>query len=181
MANPVNNEKLTNIDLTLLSLAYFLWMGWRWTHLLGLLLLCFRFIPLNPTFITSYDLGKEVWVVSDLLLKLHAALQLMLLLIITQQPWHKFCSNLSHVQFIHQNTLAMSIWQFHNVSNIMDHSPVALGTAWCNTCMILLCQEAQDESWDRNFVSCESLATLRCYGMREHYKCVPTLIGREIR
>jgi hypothetical protein len=27
MANPVNNEKLTNIDLTLLSLAYFLWMG----------------------------------------------------------------------------------------------------------------------------------------------------------
>jgi hypothetical protein len=39
-----------------------------------------------------------------------------------------------------------------------------LGTPWCNAQRILLHHEARDESSDRNSVSCQSLATLQCYG-----------------
>jgi hypothetical protein len=49
-----------SIDFTLLPLAALALDG---------VLLRFRFIPINPTFITSYDLGKEVWFDPDLLLK----------------------------------------------------------------------------------------------------------------
>jgi hypothetical protein len=47
-----------------------------------------------------------VWVDPDLLLKFHAALQLMLLLIVGQQPGHEFCRNLPRVEFIRQSAVA---------------------------------------------------------------------------
>jgi hypothetical protein len=56
-------------------------------------------IAVLPTFIAGYDLEKEVLVIADLLLKFRADFQLMLLLVIGQQPWHEFCSILSHVEF----------------------------------------------------------------------------------
>lgn len=58
-----------------------------------------------PTFITSYDPGKEVWVIYDLILKFHADCQQMLLLVVSQQPWHEFCSIPSHVLFVRQSEL----------------------------------------------------------------------------
>ena len=95
--NPVSVEKS---DQHWLHIAFtcFAFFGWG--------VLRFRFIPINPTFITSYDLGKEVWVDPDLLLKFRAALQPMLLLIVTQQPGHEFCRNLPHVEFIGQSAVA---------------------------------------------------------------------------
>jgi hypothetical protein len=51
---------------------------------------------------------------------------------------------------------------------------------WCNACRILLRHEARDESSDRNSVSCQSLATLRRYGTRQRYKCVPTFTGTRV-
>jgi hypothetical protein len=42
----------------------------------------------------------------DQLLKFHAELQPMLLLIVSQQPGHEFCRNLPHVEFVCQNALA---------------------------------------------------------------------------
>jgi hypothetical protein len=36
-------------------------------------------MTINPNFIPSYDLGKEVWVIADMLLKVHADFQPMLL------------------------------------------------------------------------------------------------------
>jgi hypothetical protein len=41
-----------------------------------------------------------------------------------------------------------------------------LGTPWCDARRILLRHEAQDESSDRNSVSCQSLAMLQRYSMR---------------
>jgi hypothetical protein len=62
--NPVNIKKA---DQHWLHVAFYLLRfirpGWRWTLPLGRLLFCFRVVPINPTFITSYDLGKEVWVI----------------------------------------------------------------------------------------------------------------------
>jgi hypothetical protein len=52
-----------------------------------------------------------------------------------------------------------------------------LGTSWCNPRGILLSHEARDESSDRNFISCQSLATLQRYSMRWRHKCVPTFMG----
>jgi hypothetical protein len=52
---------------------------------------------------------KEVWVISDLLLKIHADFQPMLLLVVSQQPWHQFCSKPPHVQFVRQNVLTCSV------------------------------------------------------------------------
>jgi hypothetical protein len=49
-----------------------------------------------------------------------------------------------------------------------------MGTPWCRARRILSRHEARDESSDPNFVSCQSLATLRRYGTRYSYKCVPT-------
>jgi hypothetical protein len=112
---PSISKNQINIDFTLLSLALLSLDG----------CCCFRFIPINPTFITSYDLGKEVCVDPDLLLKFFAELQPMLLLIVSQsqQLGHEFCRNLPHVEFICQNALA---WLFHTVVNIVDQLPVAL-------------------------------------------------------
>jgi hypothetical protein len=39
-----------------------------------------------------------------------------------------------------------------------------LGTPWCNGRRILLRHETRGGSVDRNSVTCQSLATLRCYG-----------------
>lgn len=94
---PSISKSQISIDFTLLSLASLSLEG---------VLLRFRFVPINPTFITSYDLGKEVCVDPDLLLKFFADFQPMLLLIISQHPGHGFCRNLPHVEFIYQNALS---------------------------------------------------------------------------
>ena len=86
-----------SIDFTLLSLA---------SVSLNRVFVHFRFIAINPTFITSYNLGKEECVDPDLLLKFCADLQLMLLLIISQQPGHEFCRNVPLIEFIYQNALS---------------------------------------------------------------------------
>jgi hypothetical protein len=46
------------------------------------------------------------------------------LLIIAQQPWHKFCCNPPHVELIRQNSLARSIRQSDNVANVNRTSSV---------------------------------------------------------
>jgi len=99
-------------------LLHLLWPGWGWTVPPGWLPFCISVVPINPTFITRYDLEKEVWVIADLLLKFCDDFQLMLLLVIGQQSWHEFCSILPHVEFdkIH--------------SHVPYGSPTLLQTSW---------------------------------------------------
>lgn len=73
MANPVSVGKANQhwLHIAFHSL-HFLQPGWRWTLLLGRLLFCCSIVPISPTFITSYNLGKQGWVYTDLLLMFHA-------------------------------------------------------------------------------------------------------------
>ncbi|PNF25412.1 hypothetical protein B7P43_G09171 [Cryptotermes secundus] len=59
-----------------------------------------RVAAINPTFVTSDNLRKKVWILLKLLLKFPADFQAMLLLSILQQLWHKLRRNPPHVQFL---------------------------------------------------------------------------------
>lgn len=84
MDNPTSVEKANeNLLHIVFHLGRFLWPGWRRTFPPGQLLFCFSIITINPIFITSYNLTKDVWVISDLLLKIHADFQPMLFLVIS--------------------------------------------------------------------------------------------------
>jgi hypothetical protein len=79
MENPITFEKADQHWLHIaFHLQCFLQPGWRWTLPLGWWLFYFRVITINPTFITTYGLGKEVWVIADMLLKANTDFQLML-------------------------------------------------------------------------------------------------------
>lgn len=81
MPNPVSVGKAIQHWLQIaFHLPHFLQPGWRQTLLLGWLPFCFRIVPISPTFITSYNLGKQIWVCSDLLLMFRADFWPMLLL-----------------------------------------------------------------------------------------------------
>jgi len=81
----------------------------------------FQIVPRHPIFITSSDGEDEVGVVFSLFLELSANSNVVFLLIIAQQPWHKFCCNAPHVELIRQNLLARSIQQSDIVANIVNH------------------------------------------------------------
>ena len=58
-----------------------------WTTLFFLF---FFIILVNSTSIITWNLGKEIWVISGLLLKFPTDLQLMLVLVMSEQPWKHF-------------------------------------------------------------------------------------------
>ena len=72
--------------------------GWRLP--LQRLLLCFRVITIYPWFMTSYDPGQEVRIMSNCFLQLGAHLNPMVSLVIVQETRNKLCCNSSHVQFL---------------------------------------------------------------------------------
>jgi hypothetical protein len=69
------------------------------------LLLCLRVITIYPCYITGYDIGDEVGVISGLLFEFPADRTAMGLLVVAQQSWHKSRRNASHVQIVRQNAL----------------------------------------------------------------------------
>jgi len=76
---------------------FWLWRGWRLP--LRWHLFCFRFIIVEPRFITSYDPGQEVTIMYNCFLRLGAHLNPMVLLVVVQET-NKLCCSSSHVQFI---------------------------------------------------------------------------------
>jgi hypothetical protein len=58
------------------------------------------------SFVTSYGLEKEVWVIPALLLMIPCRLRPMLLLVISQKPWNKFCSSPPNIEFDRRNAPA---------------------------------------------------------------------------
>jgi hypothetical protein len=113
MDNHINVKKKSRWALTsyCFSLAAFLWPGWRWTLPPGQKLFSFR-------------------ITADLLLKFHTDFQPMLLLFVSQQPWHEFCSNLPRVKFIWQKALACPTSQSHT-ANVMDSCLWSLQITLC--------------------------------------------------
>jgi len=83
------------------NLARFFQSRRRWRLPLRRLLLCFWVIIVQPCFITSYDPGQEVRIMSNCFLQLGAHLNPMVSLVIVQETRNKLCCNSSHVQFIH--------------------------------------------------------------------------------
>jgi len=60
---------------------------------------------MHPCFITGCDIGDEAEVVSGLLFVFVADRNMMCLLVVAQQSWHKSRGNASHVQIVRQNAL----------------------------------------------------------------------------
>jgi hypothetical protein len=71
-----------------------------WSLLARRLLRLLRFVPKYPSFVTSNDIGDEVWVVFGLFLELGSDSNAVLFLIFAHQPWHRFCCNTPHVELI---------------------------------------------------------------------------------
>jgi hypothetical protein len=90
-------------------LTRFFRLQWIWWLPLRRLLLSLRIITIHPCFITGYDIGDEVGVVSGLF-EFPADRNTMGLLVVAQQSWHKFCRNASHVQIVRQNVLNGPVW-----------------------------------------------------------------------
>jgi hypothetical protein len=89
----------------------------RWIWRLPLSL---RVITIHPCFITGYDIGDEVGVVSGLLFEFLADRNAKGHLVVAQQSWHKSSRNASHVQIVRQNALNGPVWQSYYLTNIVD-------------------------------------------------------------
>lgn len=86
-------------------LLHFLWIRWRWTLLLRQLLFGFKIISINPSFISSDNLRKKLWVI------LKNFLQICM--------WWCFCSSLSSCSM---NFVTMCI-MLSSSDNIVWHVP----------------------------------------------------------
>jgi hypothetical protein len=106
------------------NLTCFFRPWWIWQLPLRQLLLRLMVIIIHPCFITDYDIRDAVGVVYGLLFEFPADRNVMGLLVITQQSWHKFHRNASHVQIVCQNALNGPIWQSYYLTNIVDGSSV---------------------------------------------------------
>jgi hypothetical protein len=132
--NSLDVEKSDQHGLDIaVNLTCFFRPWWIWQLPLRLLLIL-RVITIHPCFITSYDIGDEVGVVSGLLFKFPADRNVMGLLDVTQQSWHKFHGNTSDVQTVHQNGLNGPMWQSCYLTNIMDSSPTICKDSLANFC-----------------------------------------------
>ena len=107
------------LDIAVNSTCFF-WPQWLWWLPLRQLLLSLRVITIHPCFITGYDIGYEVEVISGLLFEFPAERNAMGLLVVAQRSWHKSHRNVSHVQTVHQNALNSPVWQSYYLINTVD-------------------------------------------------------------
>jgi hypothetical protein len=119
---------------------------WIWWLPLGLLLLSHRIITIHPCLFTSCDVGDEVGVVSGLLFEFPADRNVMGLLVIAQQSWHRFCRNASHVQIVCQNELNGPIWQSYYLTSIVDSSPMICKDSLANFRYVFQCHACRQSS-----------------------------------
>jgi hypothetical protein len=89
---------------------------------LGGLLLCLRVETVNPALITSDNPGQEGCIIGGDLTKLLADLDMLLLLISSQNPGHKFGGDTMHAQFSSQNPLACPITNSDLISKVLNGS-----------------------------------------------------------
>jgi hypothetical protein len=72
------------------NLTCFFRPQWIWRLPLWRLVLSLRVITIHPCFITGYDIGDEVGVISGLLFEFPADRNTMGLLVVAQQSWQNF-------------------------------------------------------------------------------------------
>jgi hypothetical protein len=90
---------MINMNLTLLRTWHaFFRPQWIWRLPLQWLLLSLMVITIHPCFITGYDIGDEVVVVSGLMFEFPADRNAKGLLFVTQKSWHKSRRNASNVK-----------------------------------------------------------------------------------
>jgi hypothetical protein len=118
----LENNDQHGLDISA-NLTHIFRLRWIWRFPLRLLVLSLRVITVHPCFITGYDTGDEVGVVSDLLFEFPADRNAMGLLIVAQQSLHIFHRNASLVQIVRQNAFNGPVWQSCCLINIVDSSP----------------------------------------------------------
>ena len=121
------------------NLTRFFRPRWIWRLPLRRLLLSLRVITIHPCFITGYDIGDKVGVVSGLLFEFPADRNAKGLLVVAQQSWHKSRRNASHVQIVRQNALNGPVWQSCYLTNIVDSLPTIFKDSLANFCYVFRC------------------------------------------
>lgn len=74
----------------------------RWTNTFWWLCLCFSVIPIHSRFVICYDACHDVFVAVSRIKRVLANGGTVLLLVVCEQPWHKFFSNAVLVKFFSQ-------------------------------------------------------------------------------
>ena len=98
-------------------------------------MLCLRVVTVNPALITSDDPGQKGFIIGGELTKFSADVNvLLLLLVICQDPGHKFGCDTVHSQFFHQNPLACPITNSHLLSNVVNGPTSILTDKLLNLC-----------------------------------------------
>jgi len=87
-------------------------------------------------FVTINDVGDEIGVIFGLFLALSADNSAVFLLITAQQPWHKFCCIVPHVEVIQQNSLAHSVRQSDSVANVVNRLSLVFQDSLSHFCQI---------------------------------------------
>jgi len=117
------------------NLTHFFRLWWIWL----LPMLSLRVITVHPCFITGYDIGDEVGVISGLLFEFPEDRNAKGLLVVVQQSWHKSRRNASHVQIVCQNALYSPVWQSYYLTNIMDSFPTICKDSLMSFCYVFRC------------------------------------------
>jgi len=134
---------------------------WIWRSPLRRLLLSLRVITIHPCFITGYDIGDEVGVVSGLLFEFPADRNAKGLLVVAQQPWHKCRRNASHVHTVRQNALNGPVWQSYYLTNIVDSLPTICKDSVAKFCNVFRCCACRRSS-ERSSSSTDVRPFLKC-------------------
>jgi hypothetical protein len=122
-----------------LNLTRFFRPRWIWQLPLRRLLLSLRAITIHPCFITGYDVGDEVGLVSGLLFEFSADINAMGFLVVAQHSWYKSRRNASHIKIDRQSALNRPVWQSRYLANIVDSLSTICKNSLANVCYVFRC------------------------------------------
>jgi len=182
---PWMSKKTINMDLILLrTWCTFFRPWWIWRLPLQRQLLSLRVITVHPCFVTGYDIGDEVGVISGMLFEFPADRNMKGFLVVTQQSWHKSHRNASHVQIVCQSALNGPIWQSYYLTNIVDSLPTICKDSLANFCYVFRCCACWRSSRtlivvDRWSSVLESVCTIKkfCFGSWHYLWRLPVAFG----
>ena len=117
MPFPSKNNKH---PLTFDRLLYAFWLRRPFPHPLWRLRLGFNIIPINLCLISCYDVLKKVFITICIGKQYLTDFSAVLFLIVSQQTWHKLCTDVMHLKFFSKNLMARSYADAHFISNFLD-------------------------------------------------------------
>jgi len=169
------------------NLTSFLRPRRMWRLTLRWLLLSLRVMTIHPCFITVYDIGDKVGVVSGLLFQFPADRNAKGLPVVAQQSWHKSRRSASHVQIVCQNALNGPVWRPYYLTNIVDSLPAICKDSLATFAMFsgVVLVDGRPEHSSSSTDVCPSLKRLYhkkfCFGPWHYLRRLPVAFGGFLR